>query len=112
VTDKTFEKPRSFNAQRYRRPDFYRPSPSDETVRVRFAEPAARYVREMGPPGEIKEKAHGALERNVRTDSHRWVVDWALQHGDHAEVVGPPAARREAKAVVDEWLAFYEKHKR
>ncbi len=112
LTDKTFEKPRSFNAQRYRRSDFYRPSPNDDTVRVKFAEAAARYVRELGPATEIKEKAGGAIERHVRTDSHRWVVDWSLQHGDNAEVTGPPKARREVKAVLDEWLGFYEKHKK
>jgi hypothetical protein len=34
-------------------------------------------------------------------------VDWALQHGDAAEVKGPPAAHAEMRAVLDQWLAFY-----
>jgi len=111
LTDKRFEKPRSFSAQRYRRADFYRPGPSDVEARVRFAPGAARYVREMSPPGELEEKAGGAVERRVRTDSFRWVVDWALQHGEEAEVKGPPTARAEMRQVLDDWLAFYDRAK-
>ncbi|MCZ6786249.1 MAG: WYL domain-containing protein, partial [Planctomycetota bacterium] len=107
-TDKTFTKPRTFNAQRYRRADFYRSGQSDTNVRVRFGPRAARYVREMGPASELKEKHGGAVERNIRTDSLRWVVDWALQHGDDAEIKGPAGARVEARRVLDDWLAFYE----
>jgi len=109
-TDKRFEKPKSFSAQRYRRADLYRPSPSDHAVRVQFGPGAARYVRELSPNSELKEKAGGAVERTLKTDSLRWVVDWSLQHGDDAEVMGPPAARKEAKKVLDDWLAFYRKH--
>jgi len=109
-TDKTFEKPRSFNAQRYLRPEFYRAGPDDKSVRVRFAAAAARYVREMSQPSEIRERPRGAVERTVKTDSLRWVVDWSLQHGADAEVLGPPAARREARKVLDEWIAFYRAH--
>ncbi|MHC4956582.1 MAG: helix-turn-helix transcriptional regulator [Planctomycetota bacterium] len=110
LTGQTFEKPRSFNAQRYRRPDFYRPGQKDAVIKVRFGEPVARYVREMSPPAEITEKPKGAIERALRSDSLRWVVDWSLLHGDEAEIVGPKEARAEAKRVTDEWLAFYKKH--
>ncbi len=41
-TDATFEKPKNFNAQRYRRAEFYRPSPKDMTVKVKFAGSGAR----------------------------------------------------------------------
>ena len=109
MTDKHFEKPASFSAQRYRRPDFYRPGPTDKIVRVRFGPKAARYVRETSPPGEMKEKANGSVERAVRTDSFRWVVDWALQHGGEAEVLGPAPARREAREVLDGWLEYYKR---
>jgi hypothetical protein len=61
----------------------------------------------MGPSAEIDEKPGGVIERRVRTDSLRWVVDWALQHGDAAEVKGPPTARAEMRAVLDQWLSFY-----
>jgi len=110
LTTETFDKPRSFNAQRYRRPDFYRPSAKDMTVRVKFGAPVARYVREMSPPPEITEKPKGAVERALKTDSLRWVVDWALQHGDEAEITGPKAAQEEAGRVIEEWLEFYAKH--
>lgn len=110
LTDQTFEKPRSFNAQRYRRADFYRPSTKDMTVKVKFGATVARYVREMSPPMEITEKPKGALERALRTDSLRWVVDWALQHGDEAEITGPKPARAEAGRVLEEWLEFYAKN--
>ncbi|MHC4548169.1 MAG: helix-turn-helix transcriptional regulator [Planctomycetota bacterium] len=110
LTEKTFEKPRSFNAQRYRRADFYRPGPSDQAVRVRFGSGAARFVREVSPPSELKEAPGGAVERTVRTDSLRWVVDWSLQHGNEGEIRGPAAARKEAAHVLDEWLAFYQAH--
>lgn len=110
MTDKSFEKPASFSAQRYRRPDFYRAGPSDTTVRVRFGPKAARYVRETSPPGEIQERANGSVERAVRTDSLRWVIDWALQHGEEAEVLGPAAARREAREVLDAWIEYYKRN--
>jgi len=107
LTDRQFEKPRAFNAQRYRRADLYRPGAADQAVRVHFGAGAARYVREMSPAAEIKPRPNGALERTVRTDSMRWVVDWALQHGDEAEIKGPAAARQEMRDVLDRWIAFY-----
>jgi hypothetical protein len=39
-------------------------------------------------------------------------VDWSLQHGEDAEIVGPAAARREARKVLDDWIAYYEQHRR
>jgi len=110
LTGRTFEKPQGFNAQRYRRSELYKPSPTDTRVKVRFEPEAARYVRELSPPSELKEKPGGGVERDIRTDSLRWVVDWSLQHGDHAEVAGPAAAREEARNVLDDWLAFYGEH--
>jgi len=110
LTDETFKKPRSFSAQRYKRPEFYRPGPGDLTVKVRFAPEAARRVRELSPSAELSDKPKGGVERAVRTDSLRWVVDWALQYGDQAEVVGPAKAKDEARKVLDEWLAFYRQH--
>ena len=110
TTDKTFDKPLSFNAQRYRRSDFYRPAASDKTVRLRVGPGAARYVRETRPAGEITDKANGALECALRTDSMRWAVDYALQHAEDAEILGPAPARKEARQVLDSWLAFYERH--
>jgi proteasome accessory factor C len=110
LTDRVFEKPRSFNVNRYRRADFYRPSSRDMTVKVKFGPTVARYVREMSPPVEITEKPNGAVERALRTDSLRWVVDWALQHGDEAEITGPKAARAEAGRVLEEWLEFYARN--
>jgi proteasome accessory factor C len=107
ILDRTFEKPRSFSAQRYRRGDFYRPGPTDTVVKVRFGPRAARYVREVSPASEVRPLASGGVERTVRTEHMRWVVDWALQHGDEAEILGPVAARREAAQVLSAWLAFY-----
>ena len=47
VTAETFRRPRSFSAQRYRRPDFYRPGPGDAVVRVRYGPGAASIAREV-----------------------------------------------------------------
>jgi len=110
TTGATFEKPKNFNVQRYRRAEFYRPSPKDMTVKVKFSGSGARYLREMSPPAELTEKPKGAVERALRTDSLRWVVDWSLQHGNEAEITGPKDARAEAKTVIDDWLGFYKKH--
>jgi len=107
LTDRRFEKPAGFSAQRYRKPELYKPASTDAVVRVRFAPEAAPYVREVSPPAELTERSNGALERAVRTDSLRWVVDFALQHGAHAEILGPAEARAETRAVLDAWLALY-----
>jgi proteasome accessory factor C len=107
LSDKTFEKPRSFSAQRYRRADFYRPGPADSTVHLRFGPAAGKYVRETSPPSELTEQAGGVIDRALRTDSLRYAVDLAMQHGEDAEVVGPAPAREEARKVLDDWLAFY-----
>jgi proteasome accessory factor C len=112
LTDQTFDKPRNFNAQRYRRSDFYRPGPSDKKVRIRVQPSVARYVRETRPTSEIKERSDGGLECGLRTDSLRWSVDYALQHGDAAEIVGPAPARAETCQVLDDWLAFYEANRK
>jgi proteasome accessory factor C len=110
ISDRTFEKPASFNTQRYRRAEFYRPSTKDMVVKVRFAAAVSRYIREMSPLSEITEKPKGAVERALRTSSLRWVVDWALQHGNDAEIAGPKPAREESRRVCEEWLEFYKKH--
>lgn len=107
LTERGFEKPRAFSAQRYRRPELYRPGAADHVVRMRFAPEAARYVREQSPSAELIEKTGGALERVMRTDSLRWAADLALQHGDDAEILGPAEARAEMRNVLDRWLAFY-----
>jgi proteasome accessory factor C len=109
LSDRGFEKPRSFSAQRYRRADFYRTGPGDVEARVRFGPGAARYVREMSPSPELDEKPGGSVERRVRTDSLRWVVDWALQHGKDGEVKAPPAARAEMRQVLDQWIALHQR---
>ena len=88
----------------------YRPAPGDTTVRVRFAPTGARFVREISQPSELQEKTDGGVERSVRTDSMRWVVDWSLTYGDQSEIVGPPTARKEARQVLDDWLEFYKKN--
>ncbi len=106
-----FEPPKNFSAQRFRgRSDLYRPAPGDTTVRVRFASTGARFVREISQPSELKERTDGGVERTVRTDSMRWVVDWSLTYGDQAEIVGPPSARKEVRQVLDDWLEFYKKN--
>ena len=109
ATDTPFERPASFSVQRYRRSEFYRPGAGDLVAQVRFQPPAARFVREISQPGEIRELANGGVERSVRTDSLRWVVDWTLQHGDEAEIVGPAPARAEIRNTLDDWIARYGK---
>jgi len=109
-TGKTFEKPRGFNPQRYRKPDLYKPSSSDIAVKARLSPDAARFAQEDGFASDIKEKANGGAEITVRTDEPRWIVDWALQYGPHAEITGPKRAREEMANVLDEWLAFYKRH--
>ncbi|MEE8106216.1 MAG: WYL domain-containing protein [Planctomycetota bacterium] len=108
LLETTFERPRGFSAQRYRRAEIYKPGPGDRAVRVHFASGGARFVREISSPGELKNRADGGVERTVRTENNRWVVDWSLSYGDQAEIVGPPMVRKEAKSVIDDWLAFYK----
>ncbi|MCZ6574254.1 MAG: WYL domain-containing protein [Planctomycetota bacterium] len=110
LTDATFERPASFQAQRYRRSEMYRPGPKDTAVRVRFAPEAVRFVREASPPEELKERKDGSLERTLRTDSLRWVVDSMLQYGHNAEIVGPAAARAEMRSLLEAWLDFYKRN--
>ncbi|MFQ5845009.1 MAG: helix-turn-helix transcriptional regulator [Planctomycetota bacterium] len=110
MTDARFERPPSFQVHRYRRADLYRPGPKDTAVRVRFARDAARFVREISPAEELQERRDGSVERTLRTDSLRWVVDWALQYGDQAEIVGPAPAGREMRDALDRWLDFYQAH--
>jgi len=107
LTDRTFERPESFSAARYRKPDLYRPGSGDLTVQVRFGPSAARFAREISQASEIRELSNGSVDRFVRTDSLRWVVDWALQHGEEAEIVGPPEARVEIRRVLEAWHARY-----
>ncbi len=110
LTDERFEKPRGFSAQRYRRGDLYRPGPGDLSVKVRYAAAAARQVRELCPPAELAIRPQGSVERTMRTDQMRWVVDQVLQQGDDAEIHAPKAARESAAQVLDAWHAFYEAH--
>ena len=65
---------------------------------------------EVELPEEVDVARCGSVERTLRTDSLRWVVDSMLQYGENAEVAGPAAARAEMSSVLDDWLDFYKQH--
>lgn len=62
-------------------------------VTVRFAAPAAPYVRERYGD-RARPAGGGAVELKVSGENVRWLVQWVLSFGGEATVIGPEWARR------------------
>jgi predicted DNA-binding transcriptional regulator YafY len=98
-TETTFELPDDFDVSDYLKGAFrkVRGDGALQTVRLRFAPTAARYVRERvwHPTQELQEHADGSLTLTFRVDHLLEVKRWALSFGAECEVMAPALLRDE-----------------
>lgn len=101
-----FEVPADFDPAAYLRDALGIIRGTQVTVRVRFEEPVARYIRERlwHPSQQVQELPGGRLEMRLRVADTLEVRRWILGYGPMAEVV-EPAAMREALRAEAEALA-------
>jgi len=118
LTDRRFEVPASFDIERYRRPEMYFPPPGDLQVAVRFrsrealrraanAWDRASVFSGMPARRDVREKADGSVTVTLSVGRPEWIVFWALQHADEAEILRPAALRRRVVTVCDALLSLY-----
>jgi len=88
-----YDVPEAFDAAKWRAPDVFRPRGDEPTVRIRFGPEVARFIREQSDPRELEELPDGSVVRRLRSSSIEFVVQQALRHAPHAEVLDPPEAR-------------------
>jgi predicted DNA-binding transcriptional regulator YafY len=81
-----------------------------QTIRLRFAPQAARYVREREwhPSQRIRERPDGGLELTVRLSHLAEVKRWALSHGSACEVLEPAELREEVQEELRRAIRKYE----
>lgn len=80
------------------------------TFKVRFSAAVARYVqeKELFVEPKLTPLSDGGLLFEVTVNNEREFLKWVLQYGPDAEILSPPAIRRNMKAKLREWLDFYE----
>lgn len=101
ATDETFEVPRSFDLEAYRRERIFVPSADAVTVKVRLDPVAAVRVGAAWPPGsDVRKLPDGGAELSMSCEGFEWIVGWVLKFGRHAEIVSPREARDAIRARV------------
>ena len=109
-TDATFERPETFDVKEYLKGAFrkVRGDGPLQTVELRFAAPAARYVRERvwHATQELQDHADGSLTMTVQISHLVEVKRWALSFGADCEVLAPKDLRAEIAA---EWRTMIER---
>jgi proteasome accessory factor C len=107
ILGRGYDVPEDFDVAEYRREEMYIPSDEDIVVRVRFDASVARWIKESSPHGTVRPGPRGTVIRTIRTNQPRWVVDWALEYGPHAEIIEPESVRDLMRTVCREILAAY-----
>jgi proteasome accessory factor C len=105
LTERPYEVPDAFTAERYRRDEMYVDSGEETAVKVRFTGRAANRVREGAARRDLEEPSPGVVVRTFRTaDRARWLYALVARHGAEAEVLSPPAHRAGMAAYLDSML--------
>ena len=111
VTDKTFERPRDFDAEEYIVRGFSMYAEGEATpVRILFEKDAARTVKEKEwhPTQQIRERPGGKVELRMRVQGLSEVARWVLYHAPNARVLEP----RELALTVQRWSQAVADHHR
>ena len=80
-----------------------------QQVVIRFSRHVARYVQESQwhPSQQNRVRRDGSLEVSFRLDCTEELKRWVLGFGPHAQVLRPPAFRREVQQELQQALANY-----
>ena len=106
LTNRPYEVPDDFTAERYRREEMYVEGGDEVAVRVRFSERVAERVAEDAPKKDLETRADGSVVRTYRTGPRaRWLYAFVARFGPHAEVLSPPDHRAGMAAYLDQVVA-------
>jgi predicted DNA-binding transcriptional regulator YafY len=111
VGDESFTVDPAFDPKRYEEEAFGVTWERPMTVVVRFRPDQAPYVRERQwhPTQRLRDLPGGGVELTFRAGGRFEILRWLLGWGDAAELVRPPALRREITAVLRSAGALYRK---
>ncbi len=109
VSRERFEIPQEFNPEEELCQAFGIVAQPVMTVRVRFSAEIAPAVRERSwhASQRIKEEPGGGIILSFEAGGEMEILAWILSFGAHAEVLEPPALRREVKRVIRELTRTY-----
>lgn len=110
LTEEAFTVDPAFDPKRYEAEAFGIAWEKPMTVTVRFSADQAPYVgeREWHPTQRIRELKDGRVELTFRAGGRFEIVRWVLGWGDGAEVVGPPALRRDVSEAALRVVSLYQ----
>jgi len=111
LTGESFTVDPTFDPKRYEAEAFGVTWEEPTTVVVRFTADQAPYVRERQwhPTQRLRTLADGRVEITFRAGGQFEIARWILGWGDAAEVVKPPALRREIAKVLTRSVAIYRR---
>jgi predicted DNA-binding transcriptional regulator YafY len=109
VTEQPFTVDPGFDPKRYETEAFGVSWEHPMTVVVRFSRDQAPYVRERQwhPTQTLRELRDGRVELTFRAGGMFEIARWILGWGDAAEVVRPPALRREIVSLLKSAATIY-----
>jgi len=107
LLDDGFAIPRSFDIEKYRRPEMYFPSDRDVQVTVRVDAELAQRVREEMAFPEAEWLPDGDARFRFRASRPEWVVAWAIQYGPKLEILEPESLRRRMADTCARVLGLY-----
>jgi len=102
----SFEIPKDFDLEAYRREHLYVPSADAVAVRVHLDPLATARVGANWPMGDVTHHDDGSSEIVIDCEGLEWVTGWVLSFGQHARVAGPEVAREAMRARIDEMTAL------
>ena len=92
--EKTFEPPRAFDIEKYRRPTMYFPTSRDIRVKLRIAPELARWMRGERPLGRTRALPDGGMMLHMSVSHSEWILSWVMAHAGQVELLAPVALRR------------------
>ena len=107
LRDRTFDRPRSFSIDKYRRDEMYFPTSRDLRVKLRIAPELARWVREEQPVGKLKPLSDGSIILHLSVSQPEWVISWVMAHAGKVELLAPEALRKRIVAACKKALEKY-----
>ena len=93
TTEDSFEVPREFDLETYRRERLYVPSADAVSVRVELDALATARVGSGWPAGQVTKHEDGSAEIVVDCEGFEWITGWVLGFGTHARITAPEEAR-------------------
>ena len=108
LLDRTFDVPKSFKLDKYRRAQMYFPTSRDLRVKLRIAPELARWVRDEHPLGKMYPQPDGGLILHLSVSQPEWIVSWVMSHAGKVELLAPQALRKRVEEACRDAVEKYE----